>query len=78
MDAVNPYGKTVYAFAVVEGWHVRYMLLLLAASIICSISVVAVATAVSHSLECGLTAGSYALGIATVLLAIMTFLSAVL
>ncbi|KAH2525014.1 hypothetical protein KXW97_003180, partial [Aspergillus fumigatus] len=21
LDAVNPYGKTVYAFAVVEGWH---------------------------------------------------------
>jgi predicted Co/Zn/Cd cation transporter (cation efflux family) len=78
LDAANPYGKTVYAFTVVEGWHVRYMLLLLIASILCSICVVAVATAVSQSLEGGLTAGSYALGIATILLSIMTFLSAVL
>ncbi|KAL4887787.1 hypothetical protein BDV59DRAFT_189941 [Aspergillus ambiguus] len=78
MDAANPYGKTVYAFTVVEGWHLRYMLLLFIGGVLCSVCVVAVATGVCQSLECGLTAGSYALGIITVLLATMTFLSAVL
>jgi hypothetical protein len=54
------------------------MLLLFIGGVLCSVCVVAVATGVSQSLECGLTAGSYALGIVTVLLATMTFLSAVL
>ncbi|KAL4994243.1 hypothetical protein BDV10DRAFT_189179 [Aspergillus recurvatus] len=77
-DAAKPYGKTVYAFAVVEGWHVRYMLCLFVAGVLCSIIVVPITIAISQSLEVGLTAGSYSLGIATVLLAVFTFLSAIL
>ena len=62
----------------IEGWHVRCLLLLIAFSLLCSVCIVAISTAVSQSFEAGLTAGSYALGLATVLLAVMTFLSAVL
>ncbi|KAF2176536.1 hypothetical protein K469DRAFT_400765 [Zopfia rhizophila CBS 207.26] len=75
-DAANPYGKTVRAFMVLEGWHVRCLLLLVAAGLLLSICVVAIATAVGHSLEVGLTAGSYACGLASALIALFTFLSA--
>ncbi|KAI9370296.1 hypothetical protein BJX61DRAFT_516016 [Aspergillus egyptiacus] len=63
---------------VVEGWHGRYMLLLVLGGFLCSFCVVAISTAVTQSLEVGLTAGSYTLAIATLFLAIMSFLSAVL
>jgi hypothetical protein len=42
-----------------------------------SIVVVAITTAISNIGD-GLTAGSYALGLATVILAVLTFLSAIL
>ncbi|KAF2192843.1 hypothetical protein K469DRAFT_551488 [Zopfia rhizophila CBS 207.26] len=78
LDAANPYGKMVRAFMLIEGWHVRYLLLLIAAGLFCSICTIAVSTAVSHNFETGLTAGSYACGLATALIAVFTFLSAVL
>ncbi|KAL2817782.1 hypothetical protein BJX63DRAFT_92184 [Aspergillus granulosus] len=78
MDAANPYGKTIYGFMIIEGWHIKHMMLLFVAGLLCSICVTAIATAVGHSLEVGFTAGSYTLGIATVFLAVMTFLSAIL
>ncbi|KAE8143670.1 hypothetical protein BDV38DRAFT_276755 [Aspergillus pseudotamarii] len=77
-DAENLYGKRIYAFMVVEGWHIRYMPFLFMVGALCSICAVVVAAGVSQGLEAGLTAGSYELGIATVFLAIMTFLNAVL
>jgi hypothetical protein len=54
------------------------MLWLFAAGVLGSICVVAIATAMNQSFESGLTAGSYALALAGVFLAILTFLSAVL
>lgn len=62
----------------IEGWHVHYLLCLVAVGLLCSICVVAITTAVTQSFEAGLSAGSYALGLAAVLLAVLTFLSAVL
>ncbi|KAL4819761.1 hypothetical protein BDW67DRAFT_154087 [Aspergillus spinulosporus] len=77
-DAANPYGKTVYAFLVLEGWHIRYMLCLFMLSLLCSICIVAIVTAVSRRLEAGLTAGSYAIGVATAFLGLITILSAII
>ncbi len=62
----------------VEGWHVRYLLCLVAVSLLCSICVVVITTAMNQSFEAGLTAGTYALGLAAILLAVLTFLSAIL
>jgi len=62
----------------VEGWRVQYMLCLALGSLLLSVCVVATGTAITHSFQDGLTAGSYALGLATVTPAILTFLSAVL
>jgi hypothetical protein len=53
-------------------------LCLLAVSVLGSICVVAIATAMNHSFESGLSVGSYALALAGVFLAVLTFLSAVL
>lgn len=78
IDAICPYGKTVNAFLLIEGWHIRYLFCLVAASLLASICVVAVATGISQSIEAGLTAGSYTLGLATIILGLLTFLSAVI
>ena len=77
-DAANPYGKTIRAFKIVEGWRLRYLLLLVVGSLACSICVVAIITVARQSLEDGLTAGSYSLALATTCLAVLAFLSAVL
>lgn len=77
VDAAKPYGKTVNAFMVMEGWRIRHLVYLIAISLICSICVVAIATAVSHSLDAGLTAGTYAIGLATAALTAMTILSVI-
>lgn len=66
------------AFAIVEGWHIRYLLVLIGLGLLVSFLVVSTATIVSRSLEAGLTAGSYALGVVTLLLAAMTLLSAII
>lgn len=78
MDAANPYGKTIYAFQLVEGWRTRYILCLIAISLVCSICVVGITTAAHQSFEVGLTVGSYVLGFATILLAVVTLFSAIL
>jgi hypothetical protein len=78
LDAAKPYGKTVYAFQLIEGWRVCYILCIIAISLVCSICIVGITTAAHQSFDVGLTAGSYALGFAAVLLGIITLLSAIM
>ncbi|OBT68723.1 hypothetical protein VE03_02098 [Pseudogymnoascus sp. 23342-1-I1] len=68
-DAANPYGRTINAFKVIEGWHPRYMLCLFAGSTFCSLCIVALVTTINGSFEIGFTAGSYALALATMIFA---------
>lgn len=77
-DALSPYGRVVYGFQLIEGWHVRYISFLVIASLFLSGCVVAISTAILQSFEAGLSAGSYALAIAAVTLAALTFLSAII
>ncbi|KAH7303004.1 hypothetical protein BKA65DRAFT_240087 [Rhexocercosporidium sp. MPI-PUGE-AT-0058] len=77
-NAANPYDKTIRAFKIVEGWRLRYLLLLVVGSLAYSICVVAVIAVARQSLEDGLTTGSYSLALATTCLAVLAFLSAVL
>lgn len=76
-DAASPYGKLIYGFQLIEGWHIRYLLCLIAGSLILSVCVVAVSTAILGNFEAGLTAGSYALALTAIGLAVLTFLSAI-
>ena len=78
MDAAAPYGKTIQAFLVIEGWHIRYLLILIGACVFFSLCVIAITATLSKSMDVALTAGSYACGLAAVLLALFTFLSAIL
>jgi hypothetical protein len=77
-DAANPYGKSINAFKLFEGWRIQYLLYLVLASLLLSVCVVAMATAITKNFDTGLTTGSYALGLATAILAVLTFLSAVI
>ncbi|KFY68680.1 hypothetical protein V496_00893 [Pseudogymnoascus sp. VKM F-4515 (FW-2607)] len=74
----NPYGRTINAFKVIEGWHPRYMLSMFAGSVLFSLCIVALVTTINGSFEIGFTAGSYALALATMIFAVLTLLSAVL
>ncbi|KAH6646768.1 hypothetical protein BKA67DRAFT_695302 [Truncatella angustata] len=76
-DAANPYGNQIKGFLIVEGWHIRYLLLLIAGSLLCGIVAVAIAAAVSQSLELAFTVGSYVCGLATALIAVFTLVSAI-
>ena len=67
-------GKAINPFLLVEGWHVRYFICLVAVSL-CTIGIV---TVIKGSFEAGLTGGSCALGLAAVLLAALTLLSIIL
>lgn len=53
----------------------RYFIYLVAASIVFSLCIIGIVTVINGSLEAVLTGGSYALGLATVLLAALTILS---
>lgn len=77
-DAKKPYGKSINAFLLIEGWHLRFLLWILFSCLLFSICVVAVITAASHSLDAGMAAGSYTVGFGAVVIAVLTFLSAVL
>jgi hypothetical protein len=77
-DAARPYGKTVNGFMLVEGWRIRYLLCLVAASLVCSICIAAIGWVYDQSMEAGLTAGTYAVAVTAVPLGVLTFLSAVL
>jgi predicted Co/Zn/Cd cation transporter (cation efflux family) len=77
-NAREPYGKILNGFLIVEGWHLRSLLLVMMNCLLCSICIVAVTTAASDSLDAGLAAGSYAVGFGATGIAILTFLSAIL
>ena len=78
MNAVSPYGRTIYAFLLVEGWHIRCLLILVGAGLSGSGCLIAIVAAFSQSIEVALTAGSYACGLSGVIIAVFTFLSAVI
>ena len=77
-DAANPYGRTINAFLILEGWNITLLLRLIGIGVFLTVCVVSVFTVANHSIEIGLTAGSYAVGLLSVLLAVLTFLSAVI
>lgn len=76
--AAIPYSNPINAFAIEKGWHIQYILSLTAGSVIGGICVAAIASVAQHSFESGLAAGSYALGLAAILLALLTLLSTIM
>jgi hypothetical protein len=62
----------------VEGWNTFLALQLLGFGVLLTVCVVAIVTAACHSIEVGLTAGSYAGGLLALLIAGFTLLSMIL
>lgn len=77
-DARRPDGKVINGFLLIEGWNLRFLLWIMMGFLLCSICIVAIVTAASHSFDAGLAAGSYAVGFGAAAVAVLTFLSAVL
>lgn len=78
LDAADSCGEGILALLLVDGWHKRNLLILAGLAVLISISVTALTTAVTRDLDAGLTAGSYTSGVAALLIATLTFFSAVL
>jgi hypothetical protein len=78
MNAASPYGRTISAFLLVEGWHIRCLLILIGAGLSSSGCLIAIVAAFSQSIEVALTAGSFACGLSGDMIAVFTFLSAVI
>ncbi len=77
-DAASPYGRSISAFLLVEGWNIRYILILTGITILGSACVIAIMAARTGSIESALTAGSYACGLGGTLITVLTLLSALL
>lgn len=77
-DHLRPHGRPVKALYLVDGWHLRYLFCLVAAGIVISICVIAIVTLIRHDAGVGLAAGSYTIGVAAVLLAVLSILSILL
>ena len=56
----------------------RYFICLVAVGMVFSLCTIGIVTVINGSFEAGLTGGSYALGLAAVLLAALTILSVIL
>jgi hypothetical protein len=70
-------GESIPALLLVDGWDVSRLLTIIGFAIVISIVVTAIRTAARHSISTGLTAGSYAFGAVSVLIATLTLFSAI-
>lgn len=77
-SAAVPYGPDIMALMLVDGWHVKRLLVLVVLGVPASAIVTALTTAICKSIDIGLTAGSYALGVVAVTVGTLSFLSAIL
>ena len=71
---IPPLESEKYCLFVVEGWHKKYIICLIETSTATSICIIIAATAITHSIDSGSLAGSYALAIASILLRLLTAL----
>ena len=71
-------GESIPALLLVDGWKTSRLLILIGFAVLTGIIVTVIGTAAGHGVSNGLTAGSYAFGIVTVLIATLTFFSAIL
>ncbi len=71
-------GESIPALLLVDGWNISRLLIIIGFAILVSLIVTAIGTAVGQNVSTGLTAGSYAFGVVSVLIATLTLFSAVL
>jgi hypothetical protein len=71
-------GESIPALLLVDGWYISRLLIIIGIAILIAIVVTAIGTAAGQDISTGLTASSYAFGVVSVLIATLTFFSAVL
>ena len=77
-DAEDPFGKTVAALELIQGWRMVRLFVTTFMAIILDSCIVAVTTIATKSLQSGLAAGSYATGLEALLITLLTLLSFIL
>ena len=77
-DAEEPFGKTVNALEPIKGWHTKELLFTILAAAALDVCIVAVVTVATKSLQSGLAAGSYAIGLQALFIAVIAMLGVVL
>lgn len=78
LNAAVRHGPGIPAILLIDGWHIKWLLTLIGFAVLGSIVITAIATAIVQDLSTGLTIGSYAFGAIAVLIAALTFFSAIL
>lgn len=71
-------GESIPALLLVDGWNISRLLILIGLAALIAIIVTVIGTAAGRDISTGLTAGSYAFGVVAVLIATLTFFSAIL
>ena len=71
-DAASLERPGIPALSPVDGWHTKRLLVLIGLGVLSSIFVTALATVLGKSVEVGLIAGTYAMGIIAVLIGTLT------
>jgi len=74
----EPFGKTIHALELIQGWHTKRLLYSVIAAAIPDVLVVAIITVTTKSLQSGLAAGSYTVGLQALFLAMLAMLGIVL
>ncbi|KAL9638748.1 MAG: hypothetical protein Q9164_001365 [Protoblastenia rupestris] len=74
----EPFGKTIHALELIQGWHTMRLLYSTIAAAIADVLIVAMITVATKSLQSGLAAGSYAVGLQALFLAMLAMLGVVL
>lgn len=78
LDAADRYGESIPALLLIDGWHIKRLLIMICFAVLMSLLVTVLAAAVGQSIDTGLTAGSYTLALVAIFIATLSFFSAVL
>lgn len=79
LDAADDgYGESIPALLLIDGWHMKRLLIMICFTVLISLVVIVLAAAVGQSIDTGLTAGSYTLALVAIFIATLTFFSAIL
>jgi hypothetical protein len=67
----------VKALFLVEGWHTKYIVAMVGVSVLISLCVIALTILIKKDVELGLSAGSYTISSAAVVLGLLAMLSSI-
>lgn len=79
LDAADDgFGESIPALLLIDGWHMKRLLIMICFAVLFSLIVTVLAAAVGQSIDTGLTAGSYTLALVAVFIATLSLFSAIL